>query len=172
MFKGMSSVNRLIVKINGHEYTMCGEESREYLLRIATYVDEKMKEMAAVNPKLSTNMIAVLTALNTADDVFKYKEELDKIKKDYTDPLDDLNRLKNLILTLEHDLAEKNECIEQFEIEIEKKELELEELKKDRKDFNEILLEKDRKIAEADEMISGFQNKIYELQMKILELEK
>lgn len=172
MFKGMSSVNRLIVKINGHEYTMCGEESREYLLKVATYVDEKMKEISGASPKLSTNMVAVLTALNTADDVFKYRQELDQIKRDYKDPLDDLNRLKKISMTLEHDLVEKKETIEQLEIDIEKKELEIEELKKDRTDFDEIILEKDKKISEADEMISGFQNKIYELQMKILELEK
>ncbi len=60
---------------------MISDDPKNYMLRVAEYVDMRMNDIAATNKKLSTSMIAVLTALNIADDHFRLKEECDAIKE-------------------------------------------------------------------------------------------
>jgi len=77
----MSDKNKVIVKIMDREYTLVSEDTREYMQRVANYVDDKMRETNDGNNKLSTSMIGVLTALNIADELHKAirdKEELEK----------------------------------------------------------------------------------------------
>lgn len=72
--------NKLQVKICGQEYTLVSDESREYMLETADYVDRKMVAVKNQNSRLSTSMAAILVALNVADDMkhaeIKAKEAL------------------------------------------------------------------------------------------------
>lgn len=74
--------NRLTVKLDGSEYTIVSEESREYMLEISDLVNRKLSEVKLQNTKLSTSMAALLTALNMADDLkkseMKYSELLEE----------------------------------------------------------------------------------------------
>lgn len=63
--------NKLQVRICGQEYTLVSDESREYMLETADYVDRKMVEVKNLNGRLSTSMAAILVALNIADDLKK-----------------------------------------------------------------------------------------------------
>ncbi|MBQ9915443.1 MAG: cell division protein ZapA [Clostridia bacterium] len=69
----MAEKNTLIAKINGRDYTLASTESREYMLSIADLVDRKMKQVQATSSHLNTTHIAVLTALNLADDYMRIK---------------------------------------------------------------------------------------------------
>ena len=76
-------MNTVTVKINGVEYNLKGKENEKYLLAVAEYVDGKFREISANNNKLSSTAVAVLSALNIADEYFKCEldnEELDKRK--------------------------------------------------------------------------------------------
>jgi cell division protein ZapA len=64
-------MNILNVKINGIDYNLKGEENEEYLIKISSYVDKKVRAMLESNDKLSTSSAAVLCALNSADEMFK-----------------------------------------------------------------------------------------------------
>lgn len=64
-------MNILNVKINGIDYNLKGEENEEYLIKISSYVDKKVRAMLESNDKLSTTSAAVLCALNSADEMFK-----------------------------------------------------------------------------------------------------
>ena len=75
-------MNRLTVKINGMEYALKGEEKEEYLLKIANYVDKKLKNIMDINPRLDTTSSAVLTAVNTIDEMFKQKQAYEEIAKE------------------------------------------------------------------------------------------
>ena len=66
----MGEVNKVTVKIYGQEYIVSGEMSREHIMRVADYVDSKMHEVAAALPNGSTSALAVLAAVNAADDYF------------------------------------------------------------------------------------------------------
>lgn len=63
-------MNKVTVKIANHEYTIVGEEKREYLLQLAAHVDEQIEATAKANPKLSQVMTAVLTSINIADEYY------------------------------------------------------------------------------------------------------
>lgn len=63
--------NKLQVRICGQEYTLVSDESREYMLETADYVDRKMIEVKNMNGRLSTSMAAILVALNITDDLKK-----------------------------------------------------------------------------------------------------
>lgn len=80
--------NKLTVKLDGREYTIVSEESREYMLEISDIVNKKLTDIKIQNSKLSTSMAALLVALNMADDLKKSEvkalelyEENEELKK-------------------------------------------------------------------------------------------
>jgi cell division protein ZapA len=73
---------RTIVNIGGKEYTIAGSESAEYIHRVALCVNQKMSELKRGNEQLNNTLLAVLTAINIADDYIKAKDELVEVKKE------------------------------------------------------------------------------------------
>jgi len=73
--------NKVVVDIYGEEYKIIGETSEEYIKMIADYVDKKMKQIANKNSRLSNSKVAVLAALNIADELSKLQEDYDAIVK-------------------------------------------------------------------------------------------
>ncbi|HVP35461.1 MAG TPA: cell division protein ZapA [Terriglobales bacterium] len=67
------------VNIYGQEYPIRSDADATYVQQIAEYVDRKMKEVAEKVPARIHSQLAVLTALNIADELFK--ERADKEKK-------------------------------------------------------------------------------------------
>ncbi|KXZ39341.1 cell division protein ZapA [Alkalithermobacter thermoalcaliphilus JW-YL-7 = DSM 7308] len=165
-------MNKVTVKINGHEYTMVGSEPKEYLLTVANYVDEKMQEVARINPKLSTAMIAVLTSLNIGDELFKCSYELDNVKAQLEKPLQNLEDANTTVKSLKEEVRLKQEQIENMQKQILQYNKQISELEEKNKQLEEQLKEKDKRIKEAEEIVSVFQNRLYDYQMKIVELEK
>ncbi len=68
------------VRIGGKEYTMSGNDSEEYIHRVAIYVDRKMSQVEESNNNLSTTQLAVLTCLNITDELLKLREETDAMR--------------------------------------------------------------------------------------------
>jgi len=77
----MSSKNSTDVIINGRIYTLSGYESKEYLQKVATYIDSKYAEFKtdANFRKQSQDDQRILIELNIADDYFKAKKQADTI---------------------------------------------------------------------------------------------
>ena len=71
--------NKLQVRICGQEYTLVSENTREYMLETADYVDRKMIAVKNMNGRLSTSMAAILVALNVTDDMRQEKEKTSEI---------------------------------------------------------------------------------------------
>jgi len=90
----MAEKNRIEVFIGGKVYKIAGEESEEYMQKVARYIDKKMQEVSGAERAtvLSTSMISVLTAINVADDYFKLMEENQALKEQ----INQLNREKEL----------------------------------------------------------------------------
>lgn len=76
-----SSVNRVAVSIFNEEYVVKGEENPEYIEMLASFVDRRMKMIQQRNPNLSSTKVAVLTALNLADELNKLQEDYDELVK-------------------------------------------------------------------------------------------
>ena len=76
-----SSVSRVTVSIFNEEYVVKGEENPEYIEMLASFVDRRMKMIQQRNHNLSSTKVAVLTALNLADELNKLQEDYDELVK-------------------------------------------------------------------------------------------
>lgn len=72
---------RTIVSVGGKEYTIVSEDPIEQVKRVGTYVDRKLQEIEQAT-RLPTNMAAVLTALNIADELLKAQDENTKLRRE------------------------------------------------------------------------------------------
>lgn len=68
-------VQKITVEIFGEKHIVRGEGSPEYIKGLAREVDKKMRLIAQRLPRLATHQVAVLTALNLADELMKLREE-------------------------------------------------------------------------------------------------
>lgn len=67
-----------------------GDASEAYLQRLASYVDERMQSIAETTKSASFNRMAVLTALNIADDLLKLQDRYESASRVLADKTDDL----------------------------------------------------------------------------------
>ena len=63
------------VTIFGREYTLRGEADPDYVEKIASFVDERMNEVAAGSTMTSTAKVAILAAVNIADELFREQQK-------------------------------------------------------------------------------------------------
>jgi len=71
----MDARNVVQVQICGHTYTIKGEADQEYILKVASYVDRKMREVMEKLPVASPSKVAILASLNIADELFKERTQ-------------------------------------------------------------------------------------------------
>ncbi|CAH0346279.1 cell division protein ZapA [Bacillus sp. CECT 9360] len=72
--------NKITVDIFGQQYTILGEESPSHIRLVASMVDDKMRDISSMNPKLDTSKLAVLTAVNAMHDYLKLKDKIDQLE--------------------------------------------------------------------------------------------
>ncbi|GAB7388393.1 cell division protein ZapA [Bacillaceae bacterium] len=72
-------INRLTVEIYGQQYKIVGKASISHMRAVAGYVDDKMRHIAETNPRLDTMKLAVLSAVNIADEYFRLKKEYEDL---------------------------------------------------------------------------------------------
>ena len=70
----MAEKKKVGVSIFDTEYVMVAEKSEEYVQELADRVDKIMREIARSNFRYNSTMVAVLTALNLADALYKSQE--------------------------------------------------------------------------------------------------
>lgn len=73
--------NRIRVEIYGTEYQLRGKASTEHIRLVAGLVDDKMREIAGNNPRLDLNRLAVLAAVNIADEYMRLRQEYEELLK-------------------------------------------------------------------------------------------
>ncbi len=75
----------ITVTIFGVEYAITSDRDPEEVRRIAKYVDDKMWEISENNSLITTEKVAILTALNIAEDYIRTldhtKKETDRIQR-------------------------------------------------------------------------------------------
>ena len=62
------------VEIQGHRYPIHSSLDQEYVVRLAKYVDEKMRAASEQTPNADVLRLAVLAALNIADELFRARD--------------------------------------------------------------------------------------------------
>ena len=85
------------VVIYDQEYFMRGDLNQEYIQRLAKYVDTRMRSIAERTRTVDTLRVAILAALNVADEYHQLKaryeevtEHLDQKVGKYSDALDEI----------------------------------------------------------------------------------
>ncbi len=70
---------KIEVRIFGSRYVLRDVGDGEYLRKLAKYVDTRMNELAVKRGNVSALRLAVLTALNISDDLFREQEKKEKL---------------------------------------------------------------------------------------------
>ncbi|MCR5296465.1 MAG: cell division protein ZapA [Clostridiales bacterium] len=65
---------KITVTVAGKNYTLVSADPPEYVRRVASYVDRKLNETAAVT-NLPSGQAAVLTCFNLAEELIKAQDE-------------------------------------------------------------------------------------------------
>ena len=86
------------VEINGMRYPIRSHLDAAYVADLAAYVEEKMLLAARESPAGDTLKIAVLAALNIADECFRARQEGTAQRDDLTQRARELERMLDLAL--------------------------------------------------------------------------
>ena len=86
------------VKILGQKVTLRSDDEEEYIRKVAEYVDEKMREVSKASAPRGKYTVAMLVALNIADEYHRLKENHDTVT----------SRVDRLIEWLESVLSEED----------------------------------------------------------------
>ncbi|MGO8792788.1 MAG: cell division protein ZapA [Terriglobia bacterium] len=85
------------VVIFDQEYFMRGDLNEEYIQKLAKYLDTKMRSIAERTRTVDTLRVAMLAALNVADEYHQMKaryeestQHMDRIVGEYNNKLDDI----------------------------------------------------------------------------------
>ena len=73
------STQKIRVNIFGSEYVLKASENEEYIINIAKYVDEKMRLIDKSNAINSKSKVAILAALNIAEELAQERDYRDKL---------------------------------------------------------------------------------------------
>ncbi len=85
------------VEIMGQNITLRSEEEESYVRRVAGYVDGKMQEVVKTARPIAKFNVAMLAAMNIADEYHQLKERYDTM----IDRMDDLSKRLSVTLTEE-----------------------------------------------------------------------
>jgi cell division protein ZapA len=69
-----NQVETVTVEIGDRPYTLKAGNNPEYIREVANFVDRKMKEIGKMAPSLQPTHLAVLTAINIADELFENQQ--------------------------------------------------------------------------------------------------
>ena len=87
----------LDVEILGQKLTISSDAEEGYMLKVAGYVDDKMQELMQASKPVAKSNVAMLAALNIADEYHRLKDTHDAILR----RLDQLSKKLSTTLTEE-----------------------------------------------------------------------
>ena len=135
----MSARTDTEVIIGGKVLTVSGNESVEYLQKVASYINNKVNEYAKLDSykRQSVEKQNMLVQLNIADDYFKVKKQIDLLEQDLKAKDNELYDLKHELIATQikldnvsKALKEANETLNENSKQIIRLETELKEYKK------------------------------------------
>lgn len=95
----MSESGRVVpVQIGGQRYPIRSALDPEYVARLAAYVDEKMRVAAESAPTGDSLRLAVLAALNIADELFRCRDTARATNGELAERAGELEKLLDRLL--------------------------------------------------------------------------
>lgn len=81
------------VRILNQFYTVKSDNDPAYVKRLAEYVDHKLSQVSEGTPSVDTLKVAILTALNIADELFRARENAGECDEWYQERIGECNLL-------------------------------------------------------------------------------
>ncbi len=88
--KGTTSID---VEIFGSVYHVRGEQDQQYLRKLAAVVDGKMREISRHVPVVDSGKIAILAALNLADELLQCNDQQEGERAEMMEKVEELTGL-------------------------------------------------------------------------------
>jgi cell division protein ZapA len=109
----MSVKNDTEVVINGKVLTVSGNESAEYMQKVAAYINTKISDLNKVKSfkRQSLDKQNTLIQLNIADDYFKVKNQIELLEKDLKTKENELYDLKHELIDVKMKLDETTKSL-------------------------------------------------------------
>lgn len=170
--------NKVSVKIYGQEYTISGEESREHIMKVADYVDGKMLEISKLAPGTPPQVVAMLAAVNIADEFFtakQEKEDLEKaneqLKKDTEHYVNLWDEAKRNFMAYKEETSSVNRQKEELMRSLSEAEAELEKLREEVKETREkASVSESTQISELEKKCKELEDSFFDVQMENITL--
>jgi cell division protein ZapA len=115
----MSGKTDTEVLIGGKVFTLSGNESEEYLQKVASYINNKINEYAKVDSftRQPIDTQSILLQLNIADDFFKAKKQVEVLEDELQNKEKELYSLKHELISAQMKLEESEKKIKELQSE-------------------------------------------------------
>ena len=90
--------NVIPITIQGQQYPIRTSLEPDYVLQLALFVDEKMRAASESTPSSDSLRLAVLAALNIADELFRCRDATNQRKGQLAERTEELERLLDQVL--------------------------------------------------------------------------
>ncbi|HKO00831.1 MAG TPA: cell division protein ZapA [Thermoanaerobaculia bacterium] len=88
-----------MVEIFGQTYNVRGEGDPDYLTELARFVDSRMREVAAQVATVDPVKIAILAALNIADEFSRYRKQRDSAAGIWLEKTEEISDRLNKVIS-------------------------------------------------------------------------
>jgi cell division protein ZapA len=170
--------NKVSVKIFGQEYTITGNKSREHIIKVADYVDVKMKEISQALQSGPLSSIAVLAAVNVSDDYFSALERFQhfelanqQAEKDIEHYVQLWEEAKKNFMQYKEDLKEVTEQKEELQKLLDERDQEIKELRSEAARIEGQMMESSSDMVnELEAKYKDLESSFFDIQMENIQL--
>ena len=108
------------VVIGNRVFTLSGYESKEYLQKVASYINNKMQEYNKIDGfrRQSLDTQSILMQLNIADDYFKAQKDIDGLQEDINSKEKEIYELKHELISMQIKLESTEKAMKAMQDEI------------------------------------------------------
>ncbi|WFA09877.1 cell division protein ZapA [Tissierella sp. Yu-01] len=168
----MPEKNKVNVIIDGRNFTVVGAGDENYVKNLAYYVDQRIKNLASKNDRLSQTMAATLAALNIADELFKTKDKLNELEKKAKEPLEKFSDLTQELEETKAKIRDLEKLCLEYKDEAIKTKLSKEEQYNEVSKISEQLEQNEIELEELRKQNKNLQDKNFQNQLELIETRK
>ncbi len=116
----MSAKTDTEVVIDGKVLTVSGNESVEYLQKVAAYINNKINEYSKIDDykRQSAEKQSLLIQLNMADDYFKAKNQIELLEQDIKAKENEIYDLKHQLIASQMKLDQTSKSVKELQDEL------------------------------------------------------
>lgn len=168
----MAENKKVEVLIDGRNFTIVGNEPGDYIRSIASYVDDKIKDMTEKNNRLSASMAATLAAINITDELFKARKELSNLKLESKAPMEQYNELSEALEDAKRTIAHLKEESNKYKAKVLDLKNSKEALEKKMNEEAKLIELKEEELKDNEDIIKRLQDKVFDSQIELIETKK